>query len=209
MIKNKILNEYLDKQCDKDEIYNNIYHSIKIKSKKKTLNILSTLFVIIIIGISGGIIYAKRNWDKEYSKYLKNFALELTDWDGISANKPRDFLQNFGSQIRAYDKYFFTKRMIEDINIYALAGIDVVIIADARMPEEFEEMKENYDEVYSLLVVNQFAQSKLTIAQQSHITETALENYEEFDYTFANDDLNTLKDKVFKYLEGVENEKTN
>lgn len=145
----------------------------------------------------------------EYSKYLKNFALELTDWDGISANKPRDFLQNFGSQIRAYDKYFFTKRMIEDINIYALAGIDVVIIADARMPEEFEEMKENYDEVYSLLVVNQFAQSKLTIAQQSHITETALENYEEFDYTFANDDLNTLKEKVFKYLEGVENEKTN
>ena len=145
----------------------------------------------------------------EYSKYLKNFALELTDWDGISANKPRDFLQNFGSQIRAYDKYFFTKRMIEDINIYAIAGIDVVIIADARMPEEFEEMKENYDEVYSLLVVNQFAQSKLTIAQQSHITETALENYEEFDYTFANDDLNTLKEKVFKYLEGVENEKTN
>ena len=99
--------------------------------------------------------------------------------------------------------------MIEDINIYAIAGIDVVIIADARMPEEFEEMKENYDEVYSLLVVNQFAQSKLTIAQQSHITETALENYEEFDYTFANDDLNTLKEKVFKYLEGVENEKTN
>ena len=140
---------------------------------------------------------------------MKNIALELTDWDGISANKPRDFLQNFGSQIRAYDKYFFTKRMIEDINIYALAGIDVVIIADARMPEEFEEMKENYDEVYSLLVVNQFAQSKLTIAQQSHITETALENYEEFDYTFANDDLNTLKEKVFKYLEGVENEKTN
>ena len=140
---------------------------------------------------------------------MKNFALELTDWDGISANKPRDFLQNFGSQIRAYDKYFFTKRMIEDINIYAIAGIDVVIIADARMPEEFEEMKENYDEVYSLLVVNQFAQSKLTIAQQSHITETALENYEEFDYTFANDDLNTLKEKVFKYLEGVENEKTN
>lgn len=99
--------------------------------------------------------------------------------------------------------------MIEDINIYALAGIDVVIIADARMPEEYEEMKENFDEVYSLLVVNQFAKSKLTVAQQSHITETALENYNEIDYTFANDDLKELKDKVFKYLEGIENEKTN
>ena len=89
MIKNKILNEYLDKQCDKDEIYNNIYHSIKIKSKKKTLNILSTLFVIIIIGISGGIIYAKRNWDKEYSKYL-NRNIETSkssaNWDLINDN---------------------------------------------------------------------------------------------------------------------------
>ena len=89
MIKNKILNEYLDKQYDKDEIYNNIYHSIKIKSKKKTLNILSTLFVIIIIGISGGIIYAKRNWDKEYSKYL-NRNIETSkssaNWDLINDN---------------------------------------------------------------------------------------------------------------------------
>ena len=151
----------------------------------------------------------KKSVVTEYSKYLKEFAKELTDWDGVSQNKPRDFLQSFGTQIRNYDKYFFTKRMIEDISIYDLANVDIVIISDARMPEEFEEMKENYDEVYSLLVVNQFAQSKLTIAQQSHITETALENYEEFDYTFANDDLNTLKEKVFKYLEGVENEKTN
>ena len=145
----------------------------------------------------------------EYSKYLKLFAKELTDWDGISQNKPRDFLQEFGSKIREYDKYFFTKRMIEDINIYEIAGVDVLIIADARMPEEFEKLKENYDEVYSLLVVNQFTQSKLTIKQQSHITETALENYNEFDYTFANDNLQVLKDKVFKYLEMIENETVN
>lgn len=45
----------------------------------------------------------------EYSKYLKEFAKELTDWDGISSNKPRDFLQEFGSKIRAYDKYFLLK----------------------------------------------------------------------------------------------------
>ena len=99
--------------------------------------------------------------------------------------------------------------MIEDINIYQIAGVDIVIIADARMPEEFEEMKENYDDVYSILVENQFSLSKLTTEQQAHITETALENYNEFDVTFANDDLMVLKDKIFKYLEGVENEKTN
>ena len=99
--------------------------------------------------------------------------------------------------------------MIEDVNIYELAGIDVLIIADARMPEEIEELKENYDEVYSIYVVNQFAQSKLTIEQQAHITENALENYNEFDWTIANDNLEQLKNKVFKILEEVENEKTN
>ena len=145
----------------------------------------------------------------EFSKYLKLFAKELTDWDGVSQKKPRDFLQQFGSKIREYDKYFFTKRMIEDVNIYELAGIEVLIIADARMPEEIEELKENYDEVYSIYVVNQFAQSKLTIEQQAHITENALENYNEFDWTIANDNLEQLKNKVFKILEKVENEKTN
>lgn len=140
----------------------------------------------------------------QYSKYLKNFAVELTDWDGISADKPRDFLQNFGSKIRAYDAEFFTKRMIEDINIYNLEGINDVIISDARMPEEIECLRENFDEVYAIYVENQFAPSKLSIVEQSHITETALDSYADFDYTLANDgNLDNLKDKVFKFLEGI------
>ena len=53
----------------------------------------------------------------EFSKYLKVFAKELTDWDGVSQAKPRDFLQEFGEVIRNYDKSFCTKRMIEDIEI--------------------------------------------------------------------------------------------
>ena len=76
--------------------------------------------------------------------------------------------------------------------------------------KEFEEMKENYDDVYSILVENQFAKSKLTVAQQAHITETALEDYNEFDITLANDSLDALKQKVFKFLDEVEaNETTN
>lgn len=141
----------------------------------------------------------------QYSKYLKNFAMELTDWDGVSENKPRKFLQDFGTTIRNYDKEYFTKRMIEDINIYELANVNNVIISDARMPEEIEELKENFDEVYSIYVENQFGQSKLTVEEQAHITELALENYNDFDYTIANDGTTeNLKDKVFKYLEGLE-----
>ena len=28
----------------------------------------------------------------EYSKYLKEYAKEMTDWDGLKVNKPRKFL---------------------------------------------------------------------------------------------------------------------
>ena len=60
--------------------------------------------------------------------------------------------------------------MIEDINIYEVGDVKNVIIADARMPQEIEELKLNFDRVYSIYVVNQFAPSKLSIAQQAHIT---------------------------------------
>lgn len=141
----------------------------------------------------------------EYSKYIKEYAKELTEWDGISKNKPRDFLQSFGSKIRSYDKYFFTKRMIEDIKVYSFANIDNVIIADTRLPEEIEKIKENYDNVYTICVENQFAPSTLTIEQQAHITEIALDNYDDFDYIVANDSLDKLKPKIFAFLEGIEN----
>ena len=103
-------------------------------------------------------------------------------------------------EIRSYDERFLTKRMIEDISLYEDFA-DVVIISDARMPLEFEDMKENFDDVTSILVINNFAPSKLTIKEQSDITERALENYDEFDYIIANDDLAKKKEKVFKMLE--------
>ena len=138
-----------------------------------------------------------------FTKYLKLFAMEMTDWDGVSANKPRDFLQSFGDKLRAYDEHFLTKRMIEDLNIYE-QSVDVVVINDARLPLEIEEIKENFDDCYSIYVENNFSKSTLTVEQQSHYTETALEGYNEFDYIIANDTLDVLKEKVFKILEEVD-----
>lgn len=138
----------------------------------------------------------------EYSKYLKNFAQELTDWDGNQNTKPRKYLQELGDKIRGIDNKFFINNMLNDLRIYETLT-DNLVIADVRMPDEIEDIKLNYDEVFAIYVVNQFAQSNLTLEEQSHITETALDDYEEFDYVIANDDKNTLKDKVFKYLEGI------
>ncbi len=137
------------------------------------------------------------------AKYIKLFAAEMTDWDGKEDDKPRTFLQEMGDNLRLLDKNFLTKRMIEDLNIYE-KNVDVVVINDARLPLEIEEIKENFDDCYSIYVENNFAKSTLTVEQQSHYTEVALEGYNEFDYIIANDTLDVLKEKVFKILEDLE-----
>ena len=137
-----------------------------------------------------------------YSKYIKNFALELTNWDGTESNKPRDFMQRLGDDMRKNDPNFLVSNMIKDITIYQ-KYVENVVISDVRMPNEIEEIKNSFDNVYSFYIVNQFGSSKLTIEQQSHITEVALEDYPDFDYIIANDDLSRLKEKVFAILDKV------
>ena len=95
-------------------------------------------------------------------------------------------------------------RMIEDIKVYSLY-YDVVIISDVRFPEEIEEMKKTFKDVYSIYVVNQFGQSELSLQEQTHVTETALENYSNFDVTITNDNINVLDNRVIDFIERVDN----
>ena len=94
---------------------------------------------------------------------------------------------------------FFTDRMLEDIKVYENFA-QVCVIDDVRLPDEIEIIKEAYDDVTSILVINQFSDSKLTVEEQVHPTETALENYDKFDYTIINTDKAKLKEDVFKIL---------
>ena len=137
-----------------------------------------------------------------YSKYIKNFALELTDWDGTDANKPRDFMQHLGDVMRELDEDFLVSNMIKDITIYQKYVENLVIINNV-MSLYSERIKNSFENVYAFYIVNQFGSSKLTIEQQSHITEVALEDYPDFDYIIANDDLSKLKEKVFAILDKV------
>lgn len=137
----------------------------------------------------------------EFSKYAKMYAKEILNWDGVS-EKPRKFLQDIGVTIRDnMDKpMFFVDRMLDDMKVYELY-FDVVILADVRLPQEIEAFKNTYKDIHAIYVVNQFAPSKLSLEEQMHITETALEDYQGFDTTIANDDLNLLKGKVINFIE--------
>ena len=47
----------------------------------------------------------------EFSKYLKLYATELTEWDGNPATKPREYLQNIGDLVRSMDSNFLISRI--------------------------------------------------------------------------------------------------
>jgi len=141
----------------------------------------------------------------EYSKYLKLYANEILGWNGEEP-KPRKFLQELGVTIKENMDMpkMLVNRMIEDIKVYSLY-YDVVIISDVRFPEEIEEMKKTFKDVYSIYVINQFGQSELSLQEQTHVTETALENYSNFDVTITNDNINVLDNRVIDFIERVDN----
>ena len=138
----------------------------------------------------------------EYSKYLKEYAKEMTNWDGYEANKPRKFLQDLGTYIRKDLNMpnFFTERMLEDIKVYE-RDFEAVVICDVRYPNEIKDIKNVYDDVTSIFVVNQFGMSNLTVEEQIHSSELALDSYDEFDYTIINNNLDDVKKEVFSILE--------
>lgn len=141
----------------------------------------------------------------EYSKYLKMYANEILGWNGENP-KPRKFLQDLGVTIKDNmdNPNMLINRMLDDLKIYALY-YDVVIISDVRYPAEIEEMKKQYDNVYAMYVVNQFGKSPLSLEEQTHITETALETFSNFDVTITNDNLNVLDNRVTEFIERVDN----
>ena len=118
-----------------------------------------------------------------YSSYIKNIALNVTDWSGSTLTKPRLFLQQFGDVLRNYDKNIFINRMLEDIYAYSYF-YDLIVIDDARFASEIEVIKKNYD-VLSIRIMG--SKKPLEENLKNHITETSLDNYNDFDYVIEND----------------------
>lgn len=136
-----------------------------------------------------------------FSKYIKLFAMEILDWDGKNP-KPRKFLQDFGVEARKSNERIFINRMLEDIILYQ-KYCDILVIADVRLIKEIEILKREVTDVYTIHVIADKSKNKLTEEEQRHITEIELDNYQDFDYQITNNFDTTLKDSVFKILEGM------
>lgn len=139
-----------------------------------------------------------------YASYLKEYAKNILNWDGNEKTKPRDFLQEIGIDVvkKQIDEKMLIRRIIEDIKVY-LNYFDVITISDARFKEEIEDIKTNFTNVIVIHITSD--KNDLTATQKIHITETALDDYNDYDYEIYNDKIEqSLKEKFNKIVNEVD-----
>lgn len=143
--------------------------------------------------------------DLAYSNYIKDYAKKISNWDGSDETKPRELLQQLGTNIirQNLGDNFFINRMIDDLRVYAYF-FDVITIDDARFPKEIDLIKAQFKKVYGVHVLRPHFDNGLTKEQQAHPTETALDHYTNYDYEIIND--GSLADLKLKVEEVMANE---
>ena len=128
-------------------------------------------------------------WPKYYGKLICH-------WDGNEETKPRSELQKISVESRHINPNYVVRRMEEDINILK-DSFDVIIITDARMPEEVEMPKLKFKQTVTIKVERPNFVSPLSNKQQDSIIETALDNYDSYDYKIENSGTkDDLREKV-------------
>lgn len=142
-----------------------------------------------------------------YTKYLKEYIHNITDWNiEDENNKPRDLLQKLSSELikgKLGLENIFINRQIEDIKIYSYFK-DVIIINDVRFPKEIDTIKNVFTNVVSIQVKRSNYISGLTKEQLQDVTETSLDNYNNFDYIIENDDIELLKEDTINIFKSIQ-----
>lgn len=139
--------------------------------------------------------------------YIKMYAKEIAKWDGDNDTKPRQLLQDLGTELirKQIDEYFFIKRIIQDIDVYS-RYFDIITISDGRLPEEFASIKLAYPETVTVHITRPGYSSRLTKGQKAHITEALVDEIE-YDYDIVNDGtLDDLQKKAIELVQTIEKE---
>ena len=139
-----------------------------------------------------------------FSYYIKDYAKRVSSWDGSETTKPRELLQQLGIELvkNKIDSKLFINRVVEDIKVFSYF-YDVIVISDARLVDEIETIKNIFPSSVSIRV-NGSVNNSLTVEQRNHITETGLDNYNNYDYVISNDgSIEELNSKIINILDEV------
>ena len=111
-----------------------------------------------------------------YADLLKFICRSYLNWDGEKDEKGRELLQYVGTDlIREKEPDMWVDFVIKMLGFFE-DEIDYAIIPDCRFPNEVRKMKSCFDTIHFKVVRPNF-KSPLTVEQQNHPSETALDNY--------------------------------
>ena len=138
-----------------------------------------------------------------FAYYLKDYVKRITGWDGSENTKPRELLQQLGIEFikNKIDSKLLINRILQDIEVFSYF-YDIIIISDARLVDEVASIKNVYSDSISIRV-NRNEDNNLTLSEKNHITETGLNDYNNFDYIIDNTNYNKLMNDVENILRMV------
>ena len=138
-----------------------------------------------------------------YADLLKYLCKAFFGWNGIKDETGRKILQKTGTDtIRKLNPDYWVDFISEFLKMFQDEW-DCCLIPDARFPNEIQRMICDGWDVMTVRVTRTDINSGLTEEQQSHISETALDNYQ-FDYYIdSKSGLDNLRKEVKKMYEYI------
>lgn len=133
---------------------------------------------------------------------VKGYARDYFGWNGNEETKPRKLLQEMGYDLirkKLNLEDFHINRLCEDITILS-NYFDTFIVNDIRFPNEIDKIKDRLDNVVSIGIIKENYISPLDNIEEAHITEHALDDYNNYDYKVINKDINSLKVEIDSIL---------
>jgi len=136
-----------------------------------------------------------------FASYLKNIAKEHFGWDGVKDDKGRTILQEVGTnKVRVRNPNFWVETVYNFIETFS-DDFDYFISDDVRFPNEIEFFRNLDVMAIRLHRVNHV--SKLDGIQLQHPSETALDNYKDFDaHIYAHNGLPALRQCLLDLYNG-------
>lgn len=120
-----------------------------------------------------------------YADLLKYLCKEYFGWNGSKDDEGRTLLQHVGTDVvRNKQPNYWVNFVVEFLKMFETEW-DYVIIPDCRFPNEVSTITKYFNTKH-IRIIRQNFNSPLSIEQQQHPSETALDNYS-YDYVVYND----------------------